>query len=193
MNPKLNIITAVSRPENLQNILENIIHEMKPFFDVTWYCIYDIGKDIDIIPFDTDWIISEKGGMPNDCAGGSQRNVALDRIKEGQNYFLDDDNIIYEGYGKFIRGIIDNNPYVGAVLVSQKRESGDLLAIPSYMKMGHLDMAQFLVSTELIGTKRFMQNIYESDYFFIKGIYEENKEKFLFIDKFLCHYNYLRR
>lgn len=190
---KINVITAVSRPENLYVIKSVINQEIMPYFDTTWYCIYDIGKDNPIMHFTEKWIYSLRGGCPNDCSGGSQRNVALDMIKDGWNYFLDDDNIFFNGYGELMRDQIKEHHSISAFVVSQKRESGDLLAVPEYMKPGHLDIAQFLIKTELIGKRRFFEDVYQSDFFFIKKLYKENKDKFMFINKFFCHYNFLRK
>lgn len=193
MKPKLNIITAVSRPENLYVLRAVIIQEMFPYFDVMWYCIYDSGKDLEFVDFNDKWILQARGGTPHDCAGGTQRNVALDMIKEGWNYFLDDDNVFFSGYGKLMSETIAKNPSAMAIAVSQFRNSGSLIATSSYMKVNHLDIAQFFIKTELIGHRRFFEDVYQSDYFFIKKLYKENKQLFHFIDKFMCHYNFLRR
>lgn len=188
----LNIITAVSRPENLLQIKNNIEQEINPFFDVTWYCIYDPGKDIQIVKFKEPWIISMMGGIANDISGASQRNLALDIIKKGWNYFLDDDNIFHPGFGRIISQEIITNSNVQAFIFNQTRSAGDLKAAPENIKIGSIDVAQIIANKKLINKKRFFANVYVSDYYFIKRIYKRNEDKFSFIDQNLCYYNYLR-
>lgn len=190
--PVINIITAVSRPENLFQIKNNIEKEIKPFFDVTWYCIYDPGKDIQILDFKESWIISMKGGIPNDISGASQRNLALDIILNGWNFCLDDDNLIYPDFGKIMAQRISDNPHVKAFVFNQPRGAGNLIAAEENIKLGSIDVAQILFDKKLIGKKRFFPNVYVSDYYFIKRIYKRNEHKFMFLNEDLCHYNYLR-
>lgn len=189
----LNIVTPVTRPENLYVLRSNIQQQISPYFLVKWYCIYDPGRDNTIIDQKEEWIISQYGGIENDCGGGTQRNCAIDMIDDGWVCFLDDDNLFYDGYGKIISEKIKNKKSYSAFVVSQQRSSGDLIAKPSYMKVGHIDIAQVIIHRDIISTIRLFENVYQSDYFFIKNIYKKNKDKFMFIDKFLCHYNFLRK
>lgn len=189
----LNIVTPVTRPENLYVLKACIKDQISPYFSVKWYCIYDPGKNNTVIENDEKWIISKYGGTSNDCGGGTQRNEALTSIESGWVCFLDDDNLFYDGYGKFISQTIKNNQSFSAFVVSQKRLSGDLIAKKEYMKVGHIDIAQVVLSNDIISSSRFFEDVYQSDYFFIKNVYKKNREKFMFIDKFLCNYNFLRK
>lgn len=191
--PSINIITAVSRSENLYILKAIIEQEIRPFFKTTWWCIYDPGKDVPVINFQENWVISMKGGIPNDISGASQRNLALDSISNGWNYCLDDDNLIYQDFGKIMAPRIAANPDVQAFIFNQPRSTGDLVADAENIKLGSIDIAQILFDRKIIGKKRFFPNVYVSDCYFIKRIYKRNENKFMFLNENLCHYNYLRK
>lgn len=191
--PLLNIITAVSRPENLYILKAVIEREILPYFTTTWYCIYDPRKKGDMVNFTDTWIISIEGGIPNDVSGASQRNKALDLIKAGWNWCLDDDNIPYRSFGKIMKEKIDGNPSISAFVFNQRTTIGTLFASAENIKMGSIDVAQIFFDRKLVGRKRFFQNVYESDYYFIKRIYKRNESKFMFLNEDLCHYNFLKQ
>lgn len=189
---KLNIITPVSRADNLYILKAIIEQELFEYFDVKWYCVYDSGKEIAIVYNNTHWIYSVVGGVPNDY-GASQRNVALDMIKDGWVYFLDDDNVLYRGFGKRVKEIIEQNPSKGAFVINQVREDRTLFAKPENISVGNIDTAQIVIKRELINKYRWFDEIYQCDYYFIKRIYKRHSEKFEFMNENLCHYNYLRK
>lgn len=191
--PFINIITAVSRPENLQLLKDSIEKEILPYFHTRWYCIYDPASNLDIVQFTSPWIISMKGGIPNDISGASQRNIALDNIETGWNFCLDDDNLIYPDFGKIMAQRISDNTNVQAFIFNQPRGTGDLIAAAENIKLGSIDVAQILFDRKLIGKKRFFANVYVSDYYFIKRIYKRNEDKFMFLNENLCYYNFLRK
>ena len=191
--PLLNIITAVSRPENLYIMKAVIEQELRPYFKTTWYCVYDPGKDIALVDFNDPWIVSIKGGMPNDVSGASQRNTALDTIQNGWNWCMDDDNVVYEGFGKVMSEKVSENPGIEAFVFNQPRPTGDLIANPDNIKIGSIDVAQIFFKNKLIGKKRFFPEVYQSDYYFIIRIYKRNENKFVFLNQNLCHYNFLRK
>lgn len=196
--PQINIITAVSRPENLHILKKNIKKELLPYFKVTWYCIYDVGKNLEIVQHKESWIISKYGGIPNDCAGGSQRNVALDLITDGWVHCLDDDNILYKNFGKILYKQINDNKKIESYVVSSRRYGiFDLIADEKNIKIGYVDISQFIATKKIIDDIRFQENVYSSDFYFIVNIlfkiYINNKKKVKFIKEFLSHYNYLRK
>ena len=65
-------------------------------------------------------------------------------------------------------------------------------AIPENVKVQKIDMAQFMLSRDLIGDSRLKLNDYRSDGFFIEKLYNENKDDFIFIKDILCYYNHLQ-
>lgn len=195
----LNIITPVSRPHNLNLLKKSILTEVSPYFHIKWHCIYDEGKNIEITESKESWIVSRYGGIANDCAGGSQRNSALDIITDGWIYCLDDDNIIHQDFGKNIHTLIKDNPSAQGILFNQRRYNGlfDLLAKEENIRIGHVDIAQFIFTKEISDSIRFQENFYQSDCDFILRIllkaYAVDKNQILFVNEFLAHYNYLTK
>lgn len=202
----LNIITAVSRPDNIVLLKDNIIKETMGYFNVKWYCIYDIGKPLEHtkIPSD-DWIIWGWGGVANDCSGGSQRNVALDLIEKGWICFLDDDNLLYPDFGKIASRTISENIDKQGFIFNQDHKNkinepyqelsnhNNLIACKENIKLGGIDTAQFIFNRSIIKDIRFIHYLYQSDYFFVKKIYDNNKDNIHFVNEYLSYYNYLRK
>lgn len=189
----LNIVTPVTRPGNLHILKSYIENNIIGHFDVKWYCIYDPGKNNEIVENKEEWIISKYGGIKNDCGGGTQRNEALDMIEDGWICFMDDDTLFYDNYGKLLKEIITNNESYSVFIVNEKRSEFSLLAKPDNIRVGYIDMAQIILSSKIISSIRFIENVYQSDYYFIESVYNANKEKFMFVNQFLCYYNYLRQ
>ena len=134
-------------------------------------------------------------------SGNPQRNVALDIISYAYNnnddnnyvYFLDDDTILHPRYLQTIIRTIKHNPGK-AIITDQinKDSSIRLTASPDNMKVCHIDTAQYTLPVSMIKNHRWSPFDYCADGHFIEGIYQENKDKFIFINEPLCFYNYLR-
>jgi len=89
----LNIVTPCSRPGNLKFLLKSI---QKPDdTEVYWYIVYDYGvKPYVEMPETYGGInIIQNFALEKSFVGNSLRNLALNEIKTGLVYFLDDDNI----------------------------------------------------------------------------------------------------
>ena len=154
-----NIVTACSRPENLNKIKQSL----EPFTDkITWYIVYDSTKREVEIPekhqmfVDAiaemsyfDWIkqLSVEGGV----TGSAQRNSALDIITDGYVYFLDDDNLLHQNLIPTIESMVelkaDNLGYV----FSQQLENSVRKIRWESIKQTHIDTAQFMLHRTLIG------------------------------------------
>jgi hypothetical protein len=82
-------------------------------------------------------------------------------------------------------------------IVNQVHKNGflRLLAHPQNMKVTHVDTAQVLFPRYFIGDVRWETHNYCADGVFIEIIYDnciDNGEKFMFINRPLSYYNYLR-
>lgn len=193
---RLSIITPVSRPENLRAIKANIEQMAMPFFNITWYCIYDPGKQFAIMDFKESWIISATAGTPDDCGGGSQRNAALDRITDGWVLFLDDDNKLHPEFSKSMANLV--KWFSNSLLFIFNQDAQDRpgrsnhFASIANIKKGHIDMAQVMIKHEAVSRSRFLINEYNCDFYFIEEVYSNVAGKTFFIDEFLCYYNALR-
>jgi hypothetical protein len=186
VKPLLNIITAVSRPQNLPLLEKNINKHIRSF-TVRWYCMYDdrfpINKSISAY--------MQKVVSPGkDCSGAPQKNAALDVIVQGLCYFLDDDNLIHEDLDLvLLKTTIYINNYF--YIFSQKRPKRVLEADPTNIKFNSIDIGQLFFKRELIGNLRLRTNCYVSDWYWIESIWKQHGEKFYFDKRILTLYNAL--
>lgn len=123
-------------------------------------------------------------------AGHNQRNKALSVITDGYFYSLDDDNIIHPDFFREIEPYVLQNKII---VVSQvdKNNNRRLKADKENVRVGGIDTAQYLVPRDKVNGIRF-KLVYEGDGLFITDIYKAYDKDFVFIDKDLCYYNYLR-
>jgi glycosyltransferase involved in cell wall biosynthesis len=173
-------------------------------FDINWHIIFDTNviQDIpvEIIlllsgdKINVSYIKSEEGDH-----GHQLINETIDSIKSGWIYVLDDDNVIHENFYTRISEVIKTNKKFSGFIFQQKiggidftgldiRECGENL-----VKVGKIDMAQFLLKRELINEVRIPKGYYVGDGMFIEEIFNRNKNKFIFIDEILCYYNYFQQ
>jgi hypothetical protein len=189
---KLTIITACSRPENLQKIKKSIN------IPCNWIIVYDSDKEIK--NFDEPWIIETftKGGI----AGKKQLNHGLDYCdKDDWVYFLDDDNLLHPDFENVfkimgwyydrINHILHTSKYLGCIFAQELVDGMSRVPQKNIIKVCHVDQAQYLLHMSLIGEKRFIQQ-YEADGIFIEQIYKEHEDKIDIINEVLCYYNKLR-
>jgi O-antigen biosynthesis protein len=197
----LNIITRVTRPENLEQIKESIFKS--GHFKFKWWVYFDTRKleyiDTDLLSklTDSDIYTFFKPSIEGDY-GHYFINDALDRIDSGWVYVLDDDNILHEDFAKEISCKIEEMPKLG-FLFHQDIGGRDFTLLDKrivnslMVKVGHIDMAQFVLKRDLIGESRFIANEYKADGFFIEKIWENNSESIAIIDSVLCYYNFLKK
>lgn len=184
---KITIITPSVRPENLHilnnSILWDYVHE--------WIIVYD-GKKIKENPllFSSDKI-SEYVYTGEGISGNSQRNYALDHVKNKNTYiyFLDDDNIIHPELYSIVNTLEDNKIYT----FNQERPS-DVFPFTSCLlgnrvEVFHIDSAMFLIDYNLCKDVRWNPNFYYSDGLFIMECYSKHKDKWIYINQTLAYYN----
>jgi len=171
----INIITACSRPENLYKIYDSL----KPFLDkITWWIIYDLETKP---MFPDEWI--KEFIFIEHFIGNPQKNYALNLIEKDWCYFLDDDNLLHPDLVPEIekvesQGVLFKQQLNGWIRDIDPRET-------------FIDQAQYILKRELIGNERYEMK-YTADGAFIEKIYNQNKDKFLRIEKVLSYYNYLK-
>lgn len=199
---KINIITRCSRLQNLSKVKDSIFTTDK--FDIDWWVMFDSTslKDVDAELLSE---IQERGGRthflknePGDL-GHQMINYALDRIKEGLVFILDDDNIIHEDFYETIHQEISLNPDKKGFVFNQRIDGKDFtgqeirFCSPENMKVSHVDSAQVLFDISVIGKTRLIFGTYIADSIWIEQVYKNNDpDIFHFIDKILCYYNYLQ-
>jgi len=200
MRPLLNIITPVSRTENLQLIHNSIffanydyINEM--LFDIELYLIYD-GIRIPDISFSFKRAMKVYGRcVESHQYGNAQRNLGLAKIDEGWILFLDDDNIIHPDMLMTLNNEIKENPDKKCFLFTSVKRNGEVYCSLkddfSNLVPGQIDVAQFVIHFSIIGDTKFILDKYDADGYFIKEIYKKHPEAFKNTDGFV-YYNYLR-
>lgn len=198
-HPLFNIITRCSRTKNLLKVKDSIFNQSG---NVIWYVYFDttILKDIDaelLSELQDDKIkLFFKRSIPGDY-GHQFINEAIDSIKDGWVYVLDDDNVLHEDFISTLTKYISENPDKRAFIFDQKVDGKDFtkldvrVAKPENMRVQHIDMAQFLLKRDLISDKRLRFGDYKADGYFIEEIFNTNPEDFLFINQILSYYNFL--
>jgi glycosyltransferase involved in cell wall biosynthesis len=198
----LNILTRCTRLNYLSDVKKSIFTTNK--FEIKWWLIFDTRnlKEIDIdflesLQHVNCQVLYYKGDEGD--FGHQLINKTIDQIKDGFVYMLDDDNIIHEDFYENLHKSINENPDKKGFIFSQQVDGRDFTKLdirigsPQNTKVSHIDMAQFVLDRDLIGSHRIDPMNYIADGMFIEKIYNENKDKFFFIDKVLCHYNYLSK
>lgn len=189
---KLHILTAVSRPTNLDLLLDSIMPAVGAF-DVHWWLV---GPEKDyqhryerLIPVTVHCI-----EHPNSAGGQMQKNAAIDQITDGWMWILDDDNIACPGFFAMLSSTLAASPHAGAVVFSQRMKDGPtrLIAAPQFTKLCHIDAAQFVVRRQMVGNYRIPDH-YCGDGEFIETLYKEHAPFFMYVpDPPLVYYNALR-
>ena len=195
----LNIITRCSRPENLYKVKESIFNNQK--FIIKWYVIFDTSclSDIDsqILTSISNFAILKFIPSAKDDHAHQLINMCIDEIKEGWIYVLDDDNILHENFQERLYYYLENNSDKGGFIFNQKVGGKDFsgldvrVASTENTKVGHIDMAQFVLRRDLVGDSRLEFGKYVADGIFIENIFNQNSQEFLFIDEILCYYNWI--
>ncbi len=184
---KMTIITPCIRPENLQKIKESLNFD----YIAEWIIVYDGKRVQPIFSFTnneniTEYIYSGKGK-----SGNPQRNFGLSNVKNPNTYiyFLDDDNTIHPDLYKEFATFDHNKIYT----FDQKRPP-DVYPFKECLKgntirINKIDTAMFMVHYSICRNIEWFADQYNSDGIFIVQCYLQNKEKWVYIDKVLSHYN----
>lgn len=173
---RLNVVTAVSRPNNLQ-FIQRHLGERLHSFDVRWLCILDTNHVSDV----PDAVTCSFWGTSAqvDRAGGAQKNVGLEEIDEGWVYFLDDDNTIHPRFDTVLASVIQNDPDQVGHVFGQVNGDAQLLrnAAVQHVGFGGIDLGQFVLDRNAIGDARFPIDNYCSDWAFFENVWKRHKDR----------------
>ena len=182
----LSIITACSRPANLKEIRDSIDFQ----FVHTWYIIYDTSRDRTYRHiFKDDPKIKEINYSKQGAAGHPQINYALDLIKDGFVYIIDDDNIVHPDLWQTYKTLDPDYIYTW----DQSRPRQSMILKGNVIQKKKIDTSQFIVPRKYIGDIRWSVTRRGGDFLFISAIYKEHADKFKYIPKILAYHNYLKR
>lgn len=182
------IVTACARPNNLQKMYESIKFDKI----AKWAIIYDNRQ----FPFSAKWPAHEKivelSCTGHGIAGHPQRNMFLDIAKQqgvdGYFYFLDDDNIMHPDFWSLLDHIQPGHIYT----FDQERKDHLQVLKGDVVEVGKIDTSSYTIDLDLIGDVRFDSTRYDGDGLFVVSLYEKHRLKFLYIDRVMAYYNYLR-
>jgi len=199
----LNIVTLVTRPENLTKIRNSIEDAFNLVQDCKltrrWlllpdprYCALGTVPDADIIRCHE---LSNLHPAKSWFGAGTLRNRALQFINDGWIYFLDDDNLMHPKFAFTLNYWLQRNRAGKKIIVfSQLNSDGSprLTAAPQNMRLYHVDSAQAVFLASLIRSYRFRENCRTEDGLLIEHIHREHPDEFLFVDAPVSYFNALR-
>ena len=152
---------------------------------VEWIIVYDTTDGQPTLKTNT--------GIPYFCAGGisgnPQRNYGVSKATGDYIYFLDDDNILHPNMLSTVTPFLTGD---NIVVFNQVTFHGALRlkARNTIQGIEHVDTAQFIFPKKYFIP--WVENNYCADGIFFTQLYDRYKDNFLFLDKDLCFYNYLR-
>lgn len=206
---QLKIITPCSRLDNLPILHESVFKNIPKGFDVSWLIVVDqedtpeltrfaMSRMGEVVYTDRRVDIVNYPSRDRGIVGGPQRNHAFTMIDQGHLYCLDDDTILHPNfYGGLQKARDMNNGSLEdtAVIGSQEWPTGGirLLAGHDYTKKNHIDTGQFVLPRTMIGETRWDAHDYCGDGAFIEGIYQNHKDRFVFVSEPISYYNRLRQ
>lgn len=181
---KITIITPSYRIQNLKKIYETINFD---YVD-EWIIVYD-GSKITENPniFNHEKIKEYVHYDNNSCFGNAQRNFALNNIKNENTYlyFLDDDNLINPELYKLLDIIEKDKLYT----FNQIRYPNLELLKGNEIKETKIDTAMILISYNLCKNIKWNLYSYGSDFIYINECYNQNKDKWIYINNVLAYHN----
>jgi Glycosyl transferase family 2 len=197
-----NLVTAVTRPDNLDRIYSSIALAL---WDNPSKCNWILVADerVEYVPAR---LAQLSAGSPikirfetlprQSQFGIYQKNLGLDLCEDGFFYCLDDDNILHPAFFERLEKAIAEHPEKRVFAFHQHRWDrwGLLRASPETMEINKIDNAMFIAHKSLIGPLRYdYEKAGCEDYFFYRALFDAHPEEFWFLDDLLAFYNFLRR
>jgi len=183
----LTIITPCTRQQNLPKLYNSI-----KFDQLTqWIIVYDTSKNRSYTKLYTDHpkileVMCDTIGV----GGNPQRNYALDLVKDGFIYFLDDDTIMHRNFW-FLLDTFNPAYFYTFDQIRERKENMICTLSGNYIKLNNIDTAMFIVHTNHIKTIRWRNDSCYGDGYFICDILAQNNLCHRYINIIGCYYNYL--
>lgn len=204
MTTEINIITPVTRVENLPLIYKSLQNQP---IKIKWWVLLDpkvhekynaVEKQLQSLASSADSsaefvIIIEKSPQTNNLGGYSHRNWVMDRLSaEEWVYNLDDDTILHPALLPYLHQFDIMNRYSGIVF-AQVNKNGDIRldVKEDKIKVCHVDTGSIVYKMDIVGDLRFQEGHYVADGYFIEELYAKNKSRFTLRNIPLSYYNYI--
>jgi len=191
MNEKseLHIITALSRVGNLPALLAAVSPAAESF-DLMWHIVHDCGSAPCRFGYERrSWLRLSHAYVKKSIVGNAQKNKALDAIKSGLVWVLDDDNLPAVGFFEELAKLDDAHPDADVFLFAQLRAGEVVQPKP---EIGSIDAAQMVARRKAIGSLRFPLDVYASDGHVITRLCAKAGTRVVSVDRPLTLYNALR-
>lgn len=160
----LNIVTPVTRPNNLECIHNSITRSFRRALP-NWWVVFDAAAKFTPLP--PSWRnVVFWGPGPNRAgiAGYQLRNFALELICSGWVYFLDDDNLVHPNLETAWLGAVKEHPDAKWFIFRQVRRSGEVYLRPHCPpRIGLVDVGQCIIAVDALRGYRFREDRYDAD------------------------------
>lgn len=200
---KLNIVTPVTRLQNLPAIRESIKQQLGKGIDIEWWVIFDASCPApDDIPGQLPHIENHAQATISGMAGHCHRNTFLMQqelrarlespgILEEWIYCIDDDNILHPDLVPWLIANLNVAETATMLVFDQQMKDGSIRLYAGVPKVNHVDTAQFMWrGTKSVGV-RFREDLYNADGYFSEDIDKRDLGTTI-VNQPLCYYNYLR-
>jgi len=201
----INIITRSTRLQNLKTVKESVFNSIPIGIDIKWHIVFDTSslKDIDAellsdLKDDSTQYYFEKGDKVGMLY--PQCSNIISKFKEGWVYFVDDDNIVHDGFYEYVLEMSNIFPEKLIHVVSQNVAGKDFtgldyrLAAAQNMKKGGIDLAQYISHVNVYNKHGYkFKPDYCADGILISEVFKKMPESFTFTPTIYSHYNYLEK
>jgi len=201
----INIITRSTRLQNLKIVKESVFNSIPIGIDIKWHVVFDTSslKDIDAellsdLKDDSTQYYFEKGDKVGMLY--PQCSNIISKFKEGWVYFVDDDNIVHDGFYEYVLEMSNIFPEKLVHVVSQNVAGKDFtgldyrLAVAHNMKKGGIDLAQYISHVDVYNKHGYkFKPDYCADGILISDVFKKMPESFTFTPTIYSHYNYLEK
>lgn len=201
----INIITRSTRLQNLKTVKESVFNSIPIGIDIKWHVVFDTSslKDIDAellsdLKEDSTQYYFEKGDKVGMLY--PQCSNIISKFKEGWVYFVDDDNIVHDGFYEYVLEMSNIFPEKLVHVVSQNVAGKDFtgldyrLAVAQNMKKGGIDLAQYISHVDVYNKHGYkFKPDYCADGILISEVFKKMPESFTFTPTIYSHYNYLEK
>lgn len=201
----INIITRSTRLQNLKIVKESVFNSIPIGIDIKWHVVFDTSslKDIDAellsdLKDDSTQYYFEKGDKVGMLY--PQCSNIISKFKEGWVYFVDDDNIVHDGFYEYVLEMSNIFPEKLVHVVSQNVAGKDFtgldyrLAVAHNMKKGGIDLAQYISHVDVYNKHGYkFKPDYCADGILISEVFKKMPESFTFTPTIYSHYNYLEK